>query len=310
MLADVAERTVLIGQFREAMAALDAHVISVGSDPADDDASRERSRLEKDLGERMEAMQLAGFSDEDIVYSANAELESRQQKDDVEKAQASTDVIDVAATAPPPPPPPPAPLPPGTTEWGKWKHGETEIYLEVLLHDGERAKEMNVRVEELTVQSDGKGTLTRSLVVGPEAEPVLVGALAQPVRPDELVWAVEERAEGRVLEVELPKKFNVNSYAFNTLCIRGEECAHPGLTQPPEGVDGDFDDETKRKRREKEELALAAWQALVDSGEAKDIYEAQDILADKAISAALEKRGMKNQEGAPSEPFPWKKKAS
>ena len=236
------ERQALIRQFRDAMGALDAHVTNGG------DSVEVRAELEQALGASLEAMRAAGFSDEDILYTAEAEEKAKEQQQDAEESLGAN-TIDVEATQakasvappaptpapapakpppPPPPPPPPGapppPLPPGTEAWGRWEHRESDLYLELRLEPELRVKDVCIEVRDYTLFVEATGS-----------EPLLSGKLAQPVDKDKLEWAIEERGDGRTLTIDAPKRFHVdaNEFAFNTLRVRGEQVGKPGLTAEP-----------------------------------------------------------------------------
>jgi hypothetical protein len=131
--------------------------------------------------------------------------------------------------------PEPAPVR-GETAWGRWSNAGSlvslELDLEALGLDGVRAKALSVEVAEgwLCVQratDEGKGP------------PVLFGRFAQTMEEDDLVWGVEEGADGRrVVCIEVPKQpvvggvgASVDCIFDESLCIQGESVVEPGLSQ-------------------------------------------------------------------------------
>ena len=75
------------------------------------------------------------------------------------------------------------------------------------------------------------------------APPLLFGRLAQRVAVAELMWGVEDDADGRrLLCIELPKERGKQAVRADcvfdeTLCVRGEPCLAAGLSQGRISID-------------------------------------------------------------------------
>ena len=162
----------------------------------------------------------------------------------------------------------------GSMAWGAWSHSDDVISLEMYLDEGAKTRDVCVEVVEgwLLVRIDASQAhpardrrrpapgaarataqscyrqeyLYEDGVWGGEevedpaagAPPLLFGRLAQRVAGAELMWGVEEVADGRrLLCIELPKvrggrQAAVADCVFDeTLCVRGEPCLAAGLSQ-------------------------------------------------------------------------------
>jgi len=204
----MADRQELARSLRQAVLRLNKQVDS--DDATTISGLAERSRIETAIGEHIAEMRAAGFTDEEILYTAGSPEEGSGVP-----APASSE----APTE-------------GSEAWGRWSLSDDAVSLELRLDDGVRAKGLALEIK------DGW------LRVGPSADAegaLLIGRLMQPVAAGDVTWAIEDADGGRLLCIELPKKETAKAapsalatciFAPEGLRIRGERVPPtPGLSQ-------------------------------------------------------------------------------
>lgn len=199
---------------------------------SDDD----RAAVEGDLLAKIDALRRAGESDEEIL--SRPELQSLASKQVELQGGDASAVAPVAPTS-------------GEAEWGRWRQSADSVGLEVFLPADVKTKDVLCEAAEgwlcvsidssygMCYEDDGGAWGGEETVEGEDRPPLLLGRFAQAVVGSELMWAVDEEADGRrVLCVELPKaprnardKASVDCIFDETLLVGGQPCLVPGLSQ-------------------------------------------------------------------------------